>query len=519
MRMKPLSLRSAASLLLASTAAVALGAFPAAAQEKVGVNSAVNTNAAGTPPGGVTRRLVVGEKVVFHERIATDAGGQTQILFLDQSSMTIGPNSDLMIDEFVYDPNAGTGKLAMSATKGVMRFVGGKVSKLENAVTLQTPSASIGIRGGVFIMDQQASGPLDVVFVFGKGVTVTGSTGASQTIYRAGYSVSVAGRGAAPTPPVPAAPGQIAGLLARMDGRAGGNGGATTVPTEASVTGSGIASTISGNVATSVQAARAYQPASPQPTPVNVSTIQQNLQINTAANQGGSPALLGTTTTVVTTTGQYTDGFVLVLTTNGVGTTAQPAFSGTLTNGQLVVSPQPPALPDSISFPLPPGTATLNNGQFSGQTFLASDASVFAAALNTSGGFGAPGGQSTFLVGGTPLVNLPTTGTGSYNGTAVGSVISGAASYTASGGFNASYNFGSQTGNMTISNFDNKSFSGPITGTSGSYSASLSGGGVTGSAGGRFFGSAASGTGGLFAVTNPTAPAPYLATGVFAGGH
>ena len=517
MQMTPPGGRSATPLLLASAVAVALGAVDAGAQEKVGVNSAVNTNAAGTIPGGATQRLVVGEKVVFNEHIVTDLGGQAQILFLDQSSMTIGPNSDLMIDAFVYDPNTGSGTLTMSATKGVMRFVGGKLSKLENAVTMQTPCATIGVRGGVFLMDQRAAGPLDVIFVFGQDVTVTGRTSATQTIYRPGFSVDVAGPGAAPTPPVPAAPGQIAGLLGRMDGRSGGTGGAATVPTDARVAGSGISSTISGNVTASVQSATAYQPASPQPKPVNVSTVQSNLQINTAANQGGSPALLGTTTTPSTATAQYTDGFVLVLTTNGVGSAAQPTFSGTLTNGQLVVSPQPPALPDSISFPLPAGTATLNNGQFSGQTFLASDGSVFAAALNSSGGFGATGGQSTLLVGGTPLVNLPTTGTGSYNGTAVGSVINGTASYTASGGFSASYNFGSQTGNMTISNFDNKTISGPITGTSGSYSATLSGSGLTGSAGGSFFGHGASGTGGLFAVTSTTNP--YLATGVFAGGH
>jgi hypothetical protein len=304
-----------------------------------------------------------------------------------------------------------------------------------------------------------------------------------------------------------------------MDGRAGGSGGATTVPTDASVADSGISSTISGNVAASVHAATAYQPASPQPTPVNVGTIQTSLQINTAANQGGSPALLGTTTTT-TAAGPYTDGFVVVLTTNGVGTAVQPGFSGTLTNGQLVVSPQPPAIPSSISFPLPPGTATLNSGQFSGQTFLAPDGSVFNAALNTGGGFGTPGGQSTFLMGGSQLINLPTTGTGTYTGTAVGGVINAAAApatYTASGGFSASYNFGSQTGNMTISNFDNKTFGGPITGAAGSYSAVLSGAGLSGSAGGRFFGPGASGTGGLFVVTNPATP--YLATGVFAGGH
>jgi hypothetical protein len=55
-------------LLLSLLAAVAA---PAVAED-VGVNSAVNTNAIGTPPGGVTRRLVVGQKVVFNEHVVTD---------------------------------------------------------------------------------------------------------------------------------------------------------------------------------------------------------------------------------------------------------------------------------------------------------------------------------------------------------------------------------------------------------------------------------------------------------------
>ena len=112
---------------------------PSVAQQRVGVNGAVNPEATGIPPGAASRRLVLGQEVVFNERITTGAEGQTQILFVDQSTMTIGPHSDMVIDEFVYDPNAGTGKLAASLTRGVFRFVGGKLSKLDNAVTMQTP--------------------------------------------------------------------------------------------------------------------------------------------------------------------------------------------------------------------------------------------------------------------------------------------------------------------------------------------------------------------------------------------
>jgi len=191
----------AAVLALAS---VLMG--PAAAQQRVGVNSAVNPDASGTPPGAATRQLMIGQEVVYHEHVVTTGAGQTQILFLDESAMTIAPNSDLTIDEFVYNPDSGKGDLAVSVTSGVLRFVGGKLSKNENAVTMTTPTGTLSIRGGVFMMDleradQRQAGRLDVIFLYGKSLTVTGTDGVSQTITRPGFGVSIAGPGAPPTPP------------------------------------------------------------------------------------------------------------------------------------------------------------------------------------------------------------------------------------------------------------------------------------------------------------------------------
>src|SRR5271155_3301618 len=238
---RPLRAVTLAGLLLGT----GLAGAPAVAQQRVGVKSAVNPNATGIPPGAAPRRLGLGQEVVFNEHITTGPEGQTQILFIDQSTMTVGPRSDMVIDEFVYDPNAGTGKLAASLTRGVFRFVGGKLSKQDNAVTMRTPTATIGIRGGVMLVnlrpDCAASGSrfgaagcnaLEVIFVYGKGVTVTGLNGASQTITRPGFEVTVSGPGASPSDPAPAPPGATAALLAQLDGRAGGNGGAPVVPTE-----------------------------------------------------------------------------------------------------------------------------------------------------------------------------------------------------------------------------------------------------------------------------------------------
>jgi hypothetical protein len=105
----------------------------------------------------------------------------------------------MVIDQFVYDPASGTGKLAASLTRGVFRFVGGKLSKQDNTVTMQTPSAMIGIRGGVILVNLATGGKLEVIFVYGAGVTITGTNGVAQTITRPGFEVSVSGPGPSPS--------------------------------------------------------------------------------------------------------------------------------------------------------------------------------------------------------------------------------------------------------------------------------------------------------------------------------
>ncbi|MBV9861667.1 MAG: FecR domain-containing protein [Alphaproteobacteria bacterium] len=408
-----MALRSGAALALA---ALGIGAVaqPAAAQQRVGVSGAVNPAATGTPPGGAARQLVIGQDVLFKERIATTAGGQTQILFLDESSMTVGPNSDLVIDQFLYDPNTGTGKLAMNATRGVMRFIGGKLSKQDNAVTVTTGTATIGIRGGAFLLSQVPGGKLDVIFIYGKGLTITGAGGVTQTITRPGFAVSVAGPGAPPSPPAPAPSGALTTTLSQLDGRAGSSGGATTVPTDTTVANSGVSTTISGNLATNIQASIQNQPPTGQPPSVNVASTQTNLNVNTVASQsqpavtssdlqatGGQSAFSGPSATtsstpvVVTYAGHFKS-------TNGRGgatgfsdqsAAGDAAFSG----GTLSFpagSPQNGVFTASLGgagqlrIPLVPGTSTFGPtgtasplGPVSGSSFMTSDGNYFYANL------------------------------------------------------------------------------------------------------------------------------------------
>jgi trimeric autotransporter adhesin len=406
----PLCATALAPLLL-GTALVS----PAAAQQRIGVSSAVNPEVTGIPPGAAPRRLVLGQEVVFNERISTGSTGQTQVLFLDQSAMTLGPNADMVIDQFVYDPTAGTGKLAASLTRGVFRYVGGKLSKQDNAVTMQTPSAIIGIRGGVILIDLSSDGQLRVTFGYGAGVTITGLNGISQTITRPGFQVTVPEQGAAPAPPSPAPPGATAAILTQLDGRPGGTGGAQTILTDTVVANSGVAAVTTSSNDLAGNQAQTFQ----QQPRVRTAAQEATAAVQVTANQG----LAASSTTGGVTSGGVVityAGLVKVATNPAIGFTDQN-MSGRIsyTRGTLTF---PPGSPQNgtfsaslgslgrVSFPLVPGAASFGPantsspfGPLTGTSSLSSDNTFFYANLQAPGFAGGRG----FIFGGQALPTDP----------------------------------------------------------------------------------------------------------------
>jgi hypothetical protein len=96
-----------------------------------------------------------------------------QLLFLDKSTLSIAPNTSLVIDEFVYDPAANSGHMLTKLTQGTLQYIGGQLSH-QGAVTVETPAAVIGIRGGIGVFTQ---GPNGLQALNLKGVQ-TGQNGA-----------------------------------------------------------------------------------------------------------------------------------------------------------------------------------------------------------------------------------------------------------------------------------------------------------------------------------------------------
>jgi trimeric autotransporter adhesin len=133
------------------------------------------------------------------------------------------------------------------------------------------------------------------------------------------------------------------------------------------------------------------------------------------------------------------------------------------------------------------------------------------------------GNINTWVAGvATPLGDLNSlisqSATANYTGHAVGSVFNNGASYVAAGGFTGTYNFGTQSGVMSVNNFDGHSFvasgKAPLTGASYTFSGNAPG--IQGSLNGTFYGPNAAETGGNFGFQTTVGPS-YIASGIYAG--
>jgi hypothetical protein len=108
----------------------------------IGQAQAVKPQASGSV-GGV---LNPGSSVYQSETISTGSAGQTNLQFVDQSTLNVGPSAVIKLDKFVYDPNKkDAGSISIEATRGAFRFVTGSQNKGE--VKIKTPYGTLGVRG------------------------------------------------------------------------------------------------------------------------------------------------------------------------------------------------------------------------------------------------------------------------------------------------------------------------------------------------------------------------------------
>lgn len=161
----------------------ATAALPARA-ETVGKLTAVQTDISRSG-----KSLAAGSGIVLGDTLVSDATGLGMIVFNDQSSARVGPNSQLTIDEFVY--SGGSGSATVRMDRGVSRFFGGRISK-KGSLSVRTPHVVLAVRGGIIDVESNASGT-SATLRAGKLVCRTAS-GAQVIITKPGFSCLADGR-------------------------------------------------------------------------------------------------------------------------------------------------------------------------------------------------------------------------------------------------------------------------------------------------------------------------------------
>ncbi|MBI4370893.1 MAG: FecR domain-containing protein [Elusimicrobia bacterium] len=158
------------------------------------VRGRVEARSEGSPAVG--RVLGSGQPVYLNDRITTDAAGRLQILLRDETVFTIGPNTSLVLDEFVYDPSSGIGAASVSVIQGVFRFITGKIARrAPSNMKVRLPMCTIGIHG-TDVMGVVAADQATVVLKSGR-ITVANEAG-STDVDRPDFATVIAA-GSAPS--------------------------------------------------------------------------------------------------------------------------------------------------------------------------------------------------------------------------------------------------------------------------------------------------------------------------------
>jgi hypothetical protein len=94
----------------------------------------------------------VNTPVEMNDTIVT-AKAKAKLTFQDNTTVNITEQSKLIIDDFVYDPKKGAGKIAMKVVLGTARYASGQIAKTNpQNVNVQTPTATVAVRGTDFSM-------------------------------------------------------------------------------------------------------------------------------------------------------------------------------------------------------------------------------------------------------------------------------------------------------------------------------------------------------------------------------
>lgn len=113
-------------------------------------------NATGTVQvltAGQTTAATPGTPIHQASILKTGKGASLGVTLRDNTLLSLGPDTELVVDEYLYAPAQDQLKLGARVAKGSLNYVSGVIAKLRpDAVAVRTPSGNIGVRGTHFVV-------------------------------------------------------------------------------------------------------------------------------------------------------------------------------------------------------------------------------------------------------------------------------------------------------------------------------------------------------------------------------
>jgi hypothetical protein len=158
----------------------------ARAQQNIG-STAEAHNQVSREISGAAGPLNAGDQVFRNELVRTGADSTAKLVFLDSTNLAIGPTSRVTLDQFVYSGEFNGQKMTVNLAKGIFRFTTGGLDK--RAYQIDTPTASIGVRGTVLNISAAASNT-NVTLIEGMAIVCARGGGACVILSQAGQTAS-----------------------------------------------------------------------------------------------------------------------------------------------------------------------------------------------------------------------------------------------------------------------------------------------------------------------------------------
>ena len=138
---------------VAGLLAISILGFSVEAAEQAGMIK-VSKGAVSIERGGQRMAAAVGTPVMVADRLRTGDDGSVGLTLRDNTLLSAGPNSLLVVDKFAYDNAAQDGKMALTIRKGTLSVASGKIAKrTPESVDFHTPTSILGVRGTEFVIE------------------------------------------------------------------------------------------------------------------------------------------------------------------------------------------------------------------------------------------------------------------------------------------------------------------------------------------------------------------------------